>query len=88
MCIRDSTKRHIRQSDRIYSPTEYAKMVAESSLSCKFTSALYEENFSVDYKARWTNFYKRKTFLLIVVEKFLQEESFIHRIFGKENRCV
>lgn len=54
-------KRFIKRSDRVYTPLEYANMVTESSASWKFTTVLYEENFSIDYKNWWPQNFKKTT---------------------------
>lgn len=54
-------KRHLKRTDRVYSPTQYAKMLVEASSNSKFTSVLHEGKiFSVNFKNWWKKYYKTK----------------------------
>lgn len=60
-CDRDFSviKRKIKRCDRVYTPDEYARLIAESSQLGNFTVELLETNFSADFKSWWPKYYKK-----------------------------
>lgn len=57
-------KRHIKKTDRVYTPKQYAELIVESSQQQQFTVHMVNTQDILDFKKWWPQYYKKTTLSL------------------------